>query len=234
MSPSSLPSTAPAPQTAPEATSAGSPVLQATAPDLWLVRHGESTWNIAGLAQGHNDEAELTERGLRQASAAAAQFGYRPVRAIYASDLRRAQQTAAAFAAVLGLPVHADPRLRERSLGVFEGRPHSTIDSSVTGLDDGLVIDPDTRPQAGESVRDLYQRAATFCDDLAVNLRETVSTGPAGPCGDVLVIAHGGTVRVIDAYIHGVPVDQMTWRPVDNATIVRIPEFGTQPRGGNR
>ncbi len=43
----------------------------------------------------------------------------------------------------------------------------------------------------------------------------------------MLVIAHGGTVRVLDAYLHGVPVDQMTWRPVDNATIVRIPEFGT-------
>ncbi len=50
----------------------------------------------------------------------------------------------------------------------------------------------------------------------------------------MLVIAHGGTVRVLDAYIHGVPVDQMTWRPVDNATIVRIPEFGTPLRGGNR
>jgi 2,3-bisphosphoglycerate-dependent phosphoglycerate mutase len=235
MSPSSLPSTAPAPEKgAPEAAYAASPVLRAAAPDLWLVRHGESTWNVAGLAQGHNDEAELTERGLRQAAAAAAQFGYRPVRAIYASDLRRAQQTAAAFAAVLGLPVHADARLRERSLGVFEGNPHSTIGPSVTGLDHELVIDPDTRPKAGESVRDLYQRAATFCDDLAASLRETASTGPTGQCGDVLVIAHGGTVRVIDAYIHDVPVDQMTWRPVDNATIVRIPEFGTQPRGGNR
>jgi len=51
---------------------------------------------------------------------------------------------------------------------------------------------------------------------------------------DVLVIAHGGTVRVLDAYARGVPVDQMTWRPVDNATIVRIPEFGTLSRGGNR
>ena len=82
------------------------PVLETALPALWLVRHGESTWNTAGLAQGHNDEAELTERGLRQAAEAAAQFGYRPVRAIYASDLRRAQQTAAAFAAVLGLPVY--------------------------------------------------------------------------------------------------------------------------------
>jgi broad specificity phosphatase PhoE len=222
---------------------------QTTAPALWLVRHGESTWNVAGLAQGHNDEAELTERGLRQAAEAAAQFGYRPVRAIYASDLRRAQQTAAAFAAVLGLPVCTDARLRERSLGVLEGTAHKSIGSSATGLGDGLVIDPDTRPAGGESVRDLYLRAAAFCDDLAAGLRDGGGTLPglagtvpagalagtelAGAGGDVLVIAHGGTVRVLDAYARGVPVDQMTWRPVDNATIARIPAFGAPLRGGN-
>jgi 2,3-bisphosphoglycerate-dependent phosphoglycerate mutase len=231
MPPSSLSSTASAPTAAgPDAGPDGRPARAATAPGLWLVRHGESTWNIAGLAQGHNDEAELTERGLRQAADAAAQFGYRPVRAIYASDLRRAQQTAAAFAAVLGLPVQADRRLRERSLGVVEGNPHAAIGPSVTGLADGLVIDPDIRPPAGESVRDLYLRAAAFYDDLAADLADSM----LATSGDVLVIAHGGTVRVLDAYIHGVPVDQMTWRPVDNATIVRIPEFGTQFRGGSR
>jgi len=210
-----------------------SPVLDSTLPALWLVRHGESTWNIAGLAQGHNDEAELTERGLRQAAEAAAQFGYRPVRAIYASDLRRAQQTAAAFAAVLGLPVYADARLRERSLGVLEGAAHKTIGSSVTGLADGLVIDPDARPPAGESVRDLYTRAAAFCDDLSAGLGDRLGEG-TGEGGDVLVVAHGGTVRVLDAYLHGVPADQMTWRPVDNATVVRIPDFATRSPGGNR
>jgi 2,3-bisphosphoglycerate-dependent phosphoglycerate mutase len=206
------------------------PVLESTATTLWLVRHGESTWNVAGLAQGFNDEAELTERGLRQATTAAAQFGYRPVRAIYSSDLRRAQQTAAAFADVLGLPVQTDRRLRERSLGELEGSPHSMITPEVTGFADGLVIDPDTRPPAGESLRDLYQRAASFCDDLAAGLRDEQPfpgiTKPAAGNGDVLVVAHGGTVRVLDAYAHGVPVDRMTWRPVDNGTIVRIPEFG--------
>ncbi|MDX6421295.1 MAG: hypothetical protein QOG28_5915, partial [Trebonia sp.] len=135
-----------------------------TAPALWLVRHGESTWNTAGLAQGHNDEAELTERGRRQVAEAAAQFGYRPVRAIYASDLRRARQTAAAFAAVLGLTVYADTRLRERSLGVLEGVPSTALGPSVTGLDGGRVVDPDARPAGGESVREMYQRAAAFCD----------------------------------------------------------------------
>src|SRR5579862_5811396 len=107
MSPSSLPSAARPHEQA-------VPYSAATA--VWLVRHGESTWNTAGLCQGHNDEAELTGRGLRQAADAAAQFGYRPVRAIYSSDLRRARQTAAAFAAVLGLPVRLDVRLRERCL----------------------------------------------------------------------------------------------------------------------
>src|ERR1700742_4109523 len=127
------------------------PVLETALPALWLVRHGESTWNIAGLAQGHNDEAELTDRGLRQAADAAADFGYRPVRAIYSSDLRRAQQTAAAFAVVLGLPVHLDTRLRERSLGVLEGTPHSAISPSDLGHGGGRLFGPDTRPAGGES-----------------------------------------------------------------------------------
>lgn len=228
MSPSSLAS--------PAAPSAGR-----TRPALWLIRHGESTWNVSGLAQGHNDEAELTERGLHQAAEAAGQFRDRAVRAVYASDLRRARQTAAAFAAVLGLPVLTDVRLRERSLGVLEGSLSITIDESVTGLAGGLVIDPDARPSAGESVRDLYLRAAEFCDDLAARLRDdrdaspgSAGAGPGDAEGDVLVIAHGGTVRVLDAYLHDAAVDHMTWRPVGNAAAVRIPEFGSQPRGGNR
>lgn len=201
------------------------PGTRAAFATLWLVRHGESTWNTAGLCQGHNDEPELTGRGLRQAADAAAQFRYRPVRAIYASDLRRARQTAAAFAAVLGLPVHLDPRLRERHLGVLEGTAHTTISPSALGHSDGRLISPDTRPADGESVRDLYLRAADFCDDLVAGLRTGRATLPGltERDGDVVVIAHGGTVRVLDAYLNGVPVDQMTWRPVDNAALLRFP-----------
>jgi probable phosphoglycerate mutase len=187
---------------------------------LWLVRHGESTWNVAGLVQGHNDEAELTRRGRQQAAAAAEEFRGRRVRAIYASDLRRAQQTAAALAAVLGLPVHS----------VLEGQLHATINPSFYGFADGLVIDPEVKPPTGESLRDLYRRTAAFADDLAANHSGHAFDG----AGDVVVVAHGGSVRMLDAYLHGVPVDQMTWRPVDNATTLRIPEFGSLTLGGTR
>jgi broad specificity phosphatase PhoE len=205
------------------------------APALWLVRHGESTWNTAGLAQGHNDQAELTGRGQRQATEAAEQFRGRAVRAIYASDLRRARQTAAVFGTVLSLPVFADARLRERSLGVLEGTASAEIGPPVTGLDAGRVVDPDARPYGGESVRDLYARAAAFYDALANLITEGHGNGHGTyqriteRDGDVVIVAHGGTVRVLEAYLHGIGVDEMGWGPVANATVVRIPDFRAQP-----
>jgi probable phosphoglycerate mutase len=192
---------------------------------VWLVRHGESTWNAAGLAQGHCDQARLTPRGVRQAWAVVGRLCDRPIGALYASDLRRALQTAAAFSAVLHLPVRADARLRERGLGVFEGSAVPAIGPSVTGLAGGRVIDPDARPAGGESVRDLYLRAASFADELTADRDDA-----AADAGDVVLVAHGGTLRVLTAYTSGVRVEEMTWEPLENAHIVRIPDFGTTPR----
>jgi broad specificity phosphatase PhoE len=200
--------------------------------DLHLVRHGESTWNTLGLAQGHNDRAELTSRGQRQAAEAAMRFGGHRVRALYASDLRRALQTAASFSGVLRLPVFADSRLRERSLGVLEGTPAVAIDPALTGLAGGRVTDPDARPAGGESVRDLYQRAAGFAEELAA------ARDDDDQAGDVVVVAHGGTLRVLEAYLTGVPVEQMAWPPLENARVLRIPGYVMQShlksRGGIR
>ena len=191
--------------------------------DLHLVRHGESTWNTLGLAQGHNDLAELTSRGQRQAAEAAMRFGSHHVQALYASDLRRALQTAASFSGVLGLPVLADSRLRERSLGVLEGTAASAIDPALTGLAHGRVTDPDAKPAGGESVRDLYQRAAGFAEELAAARDDDQA-------GDVVVVAHGGTLRVLEAYLTGVPVEQMAWPPLENARVLRIPGYVMQSR----
>lgn len=201
-------------------------------PDLHLVRHGESTWNTLGLAQGHNDLARLTSRGLRQAAEAAESFRGRPVRALYASDLRRALQTAAAFSAVLGLPVFADARLRERGLGVLEGAASAAIGPSVTGLAGGRVTNPDARPAGGESVRDLYRRAASFADELTGGF--AASGDGDGDGGDVVIVAHGGTMRVLAAYTSGVPVEDMGWEPLENARILRIPDFDAGPRMKSR
>jgi broad specificity phosphatase PhoE len=77
----------------------------------------------------------------------------------------------------------------------------------------GYVIDPDAWPPDGESLRDLYRRVAGFADDLLA---------PGAP-GEVAVVAHGGTLRVLTAYLRGVPVERMSWEPVANGSVVRLP-----------
>jgi broad specificity phosphatase PhoE len=144
-----------------QALAAEEGALPGSAPDLWLVRHGESTWNVAGLAQGQHDQAELTERGLRQASDTAWRFRDHPIRAIYASDLRRALQTAAAFVVVVGVPVFADARLRERSLGVLEGSPSTALS-----------------PAAGWSTRTRDRPAASRCARCISAPARSVTTSP--------------------------------------------------------
>ena len=190
----------------------------AAGPVLWLVRHGESTWNALGLAQGHCDQPRLTPLGARQARYVASQLRSRPIGALYASDLQRAMATAAPLAAALGLDITRDARLRERSLGILEGTAAVAVPAALSGVAGNYVIDPDAWPPDGESLRDLYRRVADFADDL---LAPGVP-GEVAP-GEIAVIAHGGTLRVLTAYLRGVPVERMRWEPVANGTVVRLP-----------
>jgi probable phosphoglycerate mutase len=182
----------------------------ATVPVLWLVRHGESTWNVLGLAQGQSDQARLTRLGARQAQYVTDQLRARRIGAVYASDLQRAAATAAPLAAALGLEVRLDPRLRERSLGVLEGTASAAVPPALSGVAGDRVLDPDAWPPDGESLRDVYWRVAAFADDLPAH-------------GEAAVVAHGGTIRMLTAYLRGVPVERMSWEPIGNGCVVRLP-----------
>jgi probable phosphoglycerate mutase len=179
---------------------------------MWLVRHGESTWNVLGLVQGHADEASLTRQGRRQAQLLSHRLGGRTIDAVYTSDLRRARQTAAILADSLSLQAQPHTALRERGLGVLEGSPVGSLTPDVTGIDGDRVVDPDVRPVGGESLHELYQRVIGFVDWLRHQ--------PHG--ADALVVAHGGTVRMIRAYCAGRSVNDMTWDTVANGSLWRV------------
>jgi broad specificity phosphatase PhoE len=87
---------------------------------LLLVRHGETDWNRDGRWQGGSD-TRLNDLGREQARALAERLDG-SIDVLYSSDLARARETAEIVAAKLGLEVHVDPRLRERSFGSWEGR----------------------------------------------------------------------------------------------------------------
>ncbi|MBN9107706.1 MAG: histidine phosphatase family protein [Pseudonocardia sp.] len=150
---------------------------------LYLVRHGESTWNVAGLLQGCTADVPLTARGRKQALAAADVLAELPVRAVVSSDQRRAADTAAVIAARLGLQVVTAPALREQCHGAWEGRP--AADRAALLAD----ADPDWAPPGGESARALATRVAAVLDSH-------------GTDGTVLV-SHGETLRTALALLTG-------------------------------
>jgi broad specificity phosphatase PhoE len=82
---------------------------------LWVVRHGESTWNAIGRMQREVAHPPLTAKGTTQAYAAGYTLRDRKIDRIVSSDAVRAKQTAQAMATVLGVDTATDDRLRERA-----------------------------------------------------------------------------------------------------------------------
>jgi 2,3-bisphosphoglycerate-dependent phosphoglycerate mutase len=180
---------------------------------LFLVRHGESGWNRERLIQGQSRAAPgLTSAGRVDAAVAAGDLARSGAAFVLASDLRRAVETALPIAARLGVPLRLEPRLRERLLGAAEGRPSDLVhpnDLGVTGL---RITDPDARPPGGESVRQLYDRVTGL-------LSELLSTSPGRR---IILVTHGGPIRVAHAYRVGVGVGEMTWPAVPNGSIMAV------------
>jgi broad specificity phosphatase PhoE len=178
-------------------------------PTLWFVRHGESTWNASGLVQGQAEGSVLTARGRREAARAAEQLGRARISAIWTSDLERAHETAAIIGHVLHLPLRYERALRERNFGTAEGRPLSELSTAVSGIEGDRVVDADVRPPEGESLRALYRRVAAFMDDAAAGAADSA----------VVVVTHGGVIRMAQAYAEGIGVEDMVWGPVPNASV---------------
>lgn len=131
------------------------------------------------------------------------------VGAIYTSDLARASETASIIGWTLGLPLHIDSALRERSFGLAEGHPLSELDPAASGIELDRVVDTQARPPAGESLSELYERVRDFITGSEMGETE----------GDVLVVTHGGVIRVAEAYCNGIGVDDMAWGPVPNVSV---------------
>ncbi|SOD74480.1 probable phosphoglycerate mutase [Jatrophihabitans sp. GAS493] len=148
-----------------------------------LVRHGQSDWNAARRLQGQSDEPVLTELGQIQAGEAAERMRSVGVSSILSSDLRRTRQTAEIIGTRLEVPVRLDPRLREQSLGKFEGFALQAALDATEGHD---WTDADAALEAGESLRDVAVRITPLVEEIR-----------SGLYGDqVVLVSHGDTIRV--------------------------------------
>jgi len=161
---------------------------------LILLRHGETDWNAGFRLQGHRDIA-LNELGVEQADAAAPSVAALQPDVIVSSDLQRATQTAAPVAALMGLRLSTDPRLRETSLGEWEGLTREEVMDGWPGMwDRWRSSSAEFSPPGGESRSQVAERAfgvVTDLDDAAYRR--------------ALLVAHGGLIVGLTGKLLGLP-----------------------------
>jgi broad specificity phosphatase PhoE len=185
--------------------------------ELWLIRHGQTDWNVEGRYQGQTN-LPLNATGLAQAEAFAASLHGRRFSALYSSDLMRAYQTARIIAAQLGLAIQTDRRLREIHQGEWQGRTLVEIRAVYNESKQAqrTQIDPATaRAPGGESVLEVSQRMALAADDI-------VRAVPGGP---VLVVSHGLALATLYCQARGIPLSEVYSHIADNtgAEIIEWP-----------
>lgn len=149
---------------------------------LYLVRHGETEENVAGILQGISP-GNLTERGREQARQLRTALQGIPFDALFVSDLRRTMQTAEILNAQRHLPLTPEPLLRERDWGEYTGM---------------RIADIHTRdfPPSVESVESLFRRAASFLNGIL-----QTHDGKT-----VLAVSHGLFLRALQACYEGTTI----------------------------
>ncbi|MCP5287208.1 MAG: histidine phosphatase family protein [Burkholderiaceae bacterium] len=177
-----------------------------------LVRHGETDWNTQTRLQGHTD-IPLNARGREQARRVGQALAGIRLDAVYSSDLQRAFDTARAMADATGAPLHAEPALRERQFGCFEGLTYAEVEARwPEPARRWRLRDPAFGPDGGETLAAFHARCLAVAERLVAR--------HAG--GHIALVAHGGVLDSLYRAATRVALDApRSWR-MANASLNRL------------
>ncbi len=166
---------------------------------VWLVRHAEADWPD-GPALGNGDVG-LSSRGWKSARALGKRFRSHQLQAVVASDLRRALDTAGCIAALHGLRVEGWPELREIDFGSWEGRH----------LADLWAEDPGAARRWEADLRNLPPGFGETFGAFEARIRRAMNRLLGMESGNTVVVAHGGSLRMLGALLTNSPLEP-AWR----------------------
>jgi probable phosphoglycerate mutase len=163
------------------------------------LRHGETTWNREQRLQGCAP-APLTDLGREQADRLGAVLaeGY-DIDRILSSDLSRAEETAVTLLEHVDASVTFESAWRERDLAVHQGLSVDEMSERFPEYDLGAA-GPEAanrRPESGESLADVRERVVE---------RWETTLAESEPGETVLVVTHGGPVRLLLGHVNGLDI----------------------------
>lgn len=187
---------------------------------VFLIRHGETVWNKDARIQGQVD-IPLSEKGIEQAKALSERLKKLNFAGIFSSYLSRARETAAIIAEPHNRQVEVVPGLQELNFGEWEGMTMEEIHKEYTSMTKAWWANPlTTRIPGGETLAELAERSVRAIKGIIERY----------PDQQVVVVAHGGTIRSIVGSVLGLDLNQYWRLRQDNASL-SIVEFHNWDKG---
>ena len=158
--------------------------------NLYVVRHGETIWNVERKEQGITD-IPLTEKGKNDALELQELISTLNIDVVISSPLVRARETAKILVNN-SLPINTDDRIKERDWGMNEGALIDTVDKW-----DCWDVILNTKVQNIECIQDFMYRVSNFIEDIKVRYKDS----------NVLIVTHSAVSRVIHYLLETIPED---------------------------
>ncbi|MEK7461416.1 MAG: class I tRNA ligase family protein, partial [Patescibacteria group bacterium] len=156
---------------------------------FYFARHGDSTKNTPDINDTSLEGHPLTEAGRRQAEELGKSLLDKGITKIFASPIRRAQETAAILSQALGVSVTTDDRLFALRTGPYEGKSRETYRDFFKDEQEMWLH----RPPGGENREDVYRRMREFLIDLNTHNQGEV----------ILIVSHGDPLWLARAWLDG-------------------------------
>jgi probable phosphoglycerate mutase len=154
---------------------------------FYIVRHGQTNWNILGKTQGHGN-SDLTAKGIEQATELAESIVNYPIDYIYSSDLGRAVQTAQILGDKLNIKIEETEALREMGFGEWEGLLIDEIKANYANVYTTWRNEPHlAQIPGGETLHLIKDRVDSFIQSLNEKYDNK----------HILLVTHSVTVRVM-------------------------------------
>ncbi|PID70386.1 2,3-bisphosphoglycerate-dependent phosphoglycerate mutase [bacterium DOLZORAL124_38_8] len=170
---------------------------------LYLVRHGQSQWNLENRFTGW-ENPDLTEQGRAEARQAGAILKQKHIDEAFTSDLQRAQHTLDIILAETGfeLPVTKNQALNERHYGDLQGlNKAETAEKFGKELVHQWRRSYDTPPPNGESLKDTKERVLPYFEAVILPVLKEGK--------DVLIVAHGNSLRALIMFFENLTPEEI-------------------------
>lgn len=187
---------------------------------LHLLRHGQTSFSRANAFCGSGLDPELTEDGILMAQGFARAYASLGWKAVYASPLQRAVQTAQPLCKSLNMEPVLRDGLKEIGYGAWEGQSIETVNQDFHDDYIRWTADPAwNAPTGGETAMAIAGRALAVVDEIRARNQD----------GNVLVVSHKATIRILIASLLGIDVGRFRFRlgcPVGSVSVIEFAEHG--------